>query len=99
MTPRICMINVIADLIGLDDTYKGDRLNVPSVWDRFMDELFQRMDTIEDEDIRDTLNSIDTEDFQCWIDDPGFWSSIEEEIARRLNVVKTLLPSHNQGHC
>jgi hypothetical protein len=99
MTPRNCMINLMADLIGLDDTYTGDRLNNLSVWDRFMDELFQRMDTIENEHIRDSLNSIDSKDFQCWIDDPKFWSSIEEEIIRRLNVVKTLLPSHNQGHC
>jgi len=99
MTPRGCMINVMADIIGLDDTYKGDRLNDPSVWERFMDELFKRMETIDDEDIRELLNSIDREDFQCWIDDPGFWSAIEQEIARRLNVVQTLLPSRNQGHC
>lgn len=99
MTPQDGMINVMADLIGLDDTYKGGRLNDPSVWDRFMDELYKRMDTIEDENIRDMLNSIDSEEFQCWIDDPGFWSAIEEEIVRRLNVVKTLLPSRNQGHC
>jgi len=99
MTPHDCMINLMADLIGLDDTYKGDRLNDPSVWDRFMDELFKRMDTIEDEEIRESLGSIDSEDFQCWIDDPGFWSAIEAEIARRLEVVKTLLPSPHQGHC
>ena len=99
MIPLNCMINVMADLIGLDDTYKGSRLNDPLVWDRFMDELFKRMETIDDEDIRESLNSIDSEDFQCWIDDPGFWSAIEQEIARRLNVVKTLLPSRNQGHC
>ena len=99
MTPKDCMINVMADLIGLDDTYTGDRLNDPAVWDRFMDELFNRMDTIEEEEIRETLNSIDTADFQRWIDDPGFWSAIEAEIDRRINMVKTLLPSRNQGHC
>lgn len=99
MTPRNCMANVMADLIGLDDTYNGDRLNDPEVWDRFMEELFKRMDEIEDETVRDLLNSVDSEDFQCWIDDPGFWSAIEEEIARRLTVVKTLLPSPNQGRC
>jgi len=99
MTPRDCMINVMADLIGLDETYKGDRLNDPAVWDRFMDELFKRMDQIEDKCIRDLLNSIDTDEFQCWIDEPGFWSAIQDEIARRLNLVKTLLPSRNQGHC
>ncbi|BBO66229.1 hypothetical protein DSCA_01590 [Desulfosarcina alkanivorans] len=99
MTPRDCMINVMADLIGLDETYTGDRLNDPAVWDRFMDELFRRMDAVEDEGIRQTLNSIDTDEFQSWIDEPGFWSAIQAEIARRLNVVKTLLPSRNQGHC
>jgi ATP-dependent RNA helicase RhlB len=99
MTPRNCMINVMADLIGLDETYKGDRLNDPAVWDRFMDELFKRMDQIEDKGIRDLLNSIDTDEFQCWIDEPGFWSAIQDEIDRRLNLVKTLLPSRNQGHC
>jgi hypothetical protein len=31
MTPRDCMINVMADLIGLDETYKGDRLNDPGM--------------------------------------------------------------------
>jgi hypothetical protein len=99
MTPRNCMINVMADLIGLDETYKGDRLNDPSVWDRFTDELFKRMDMIEDEHVQNLLNSIDSEDFQCWIDDPEFWSAIEKEIVQRLNVVKTLLPSQHQGHC
>lgn len=99
MTPRDCMINVMADLIGLDDTFGGDRLNNPETWDRFMEALFQRMDEIEDERIRKPLDSIDTEDFQSWIDDPEFWSAIEGEITRRINVVKTLLPSPNQGHC
>ncbi len=93
------MLNVMADLIGLDDTYAGDRLNDPDVWARFMDALFQRMDEIEDERIRDALNGIDTEEFQAWIDDSGFWSAVEQEITRRINVVKTLLPSRNQGHC
>lgn len=99
MTPYDCMINAMADIIGLDDTYKGDQLNDPSVWDRFMDELFKRMETIEDEDVRDSLNSIDSGDFQSWIDDPGFWSAIQAEIVRRLDVVKTLLPSQFQGNC
>ena len=48
MTPRQCMINVMADLIGLDDTFGGDRLNDPEIWARFMEELFKRMDEIED---------------------------------------------------
>ena len=99
MTPRQCMINVMADLIGLDDTFGGDRLNDPEIWARFMEALFKRMDEIEDQSIREPLDSIDTEDFQSWIDDPEFWSAIEDEIARRINVVKTLLPSRNEGHC
>lgn len=93
------MINVMADLIGRDDTFGGARLNDPETWDRLMEALFKRMDEIEDERIREPLNSIDTEDFQFWIDDPEFWSAIEGEVTRRINVVKTLLPSSNEGHC
>jgi hypothetical protein len=99
MTPRQCMINVIADIVGLDETYTNDRLNDPQIWDRFMQAVFKRMDTIEDETVRGILNSIDTEDFQQWIDDPDFWEQINEEVRRRLNVMKTLLPSKHQGYC
>jgi len=99
MTPKDCMVNVMADLIGRDDTYSGDRLNDPEVWARFMSEIFKRMDEIEDEEVRSLLNSIDTEEFQEWIDDPHYWMAIEQEIQRRINVMKTLLPSRNQGHC
>ena len=97
--PKTCMINVMADIIGLDETYSNDRLNDPSVWDRFIGEVFARMDTVEDEAVRDALNSIDSDEFQQWIDDPAFWAAINQEIERRLNIVKTLLPSRNQGHC
>ena len=99
MTPKECMINVMADLIGLDDTYSGDQLNDPEVWSRFMEAIFRRMDAIEDAGIRDQLNGIDTEEFQAWIDDPQYWLSVEREIQRRIQVVKTLLPSKHQGHC
>lgn len=99
MTPKDCMINVMADIIGLDDTYKADRLNEAAVWSRFMDEVFKRMDTVEDQTIRDILNTIDTEEFHEWIDDPGFWTAVNAEIDRRLNVIKTLLPSAHEGHC
>lgn len=99
MNPKACMINLMADLIGLDETYAGDRLNDPEVWFRFMGEVFKRMDTIEDEEIRTALNSIDTEEFQAWIDNPDYWLAVEREIQRRINVVKTLLPSRNEGHC
>ena len=99
MTPKACMINVMADIIGLDDTYKADRLNDSSVWDRFMGEVFERMDKIEDDTIRDILDGIDTEEFQEWIDDPAFWQAINQEIERRINVMKTVLPSRHQGTC
>ena len=99
MTPQDCMINLMADLIGLDDTYSGAKLNDPDIWDRFMQVVFQRMDQITDEPVRSKLDSIDTEDFQTWIDDPRFWSAVNAEIDRRINVVKTLLPSPHQGHC
>ncbi|MDL2269401.1 hypothetical protein LJC71_00145 [Desulfosarcina sp. OttesenSCG-928-A07] len=99
MTPKACMINVMADIIGLDDTYKGDRLNDETVWDRFMDEVLNRMDTIEDETLREILGSIDTEDFQAWIDDPAFWMAVNAEIDHRLNRVKALLPSPHEGRC
>ena len=99
MTPKECMVNVMADLIGVDDTYSDDRLNDPEVWGRFMSDIFKRMDAIEDEEVRGLLNSIDSEEFQEWIDDPRYWLTIEQEIQRRITVVKTLLPSRNQGHC
>ena len=99
MTLRQCMINVIADIVGLDDTYTNDRLNDPKVWDQFMQAVFKRMETVEDGSARKALNSIDTEDFQQWIDDPCFWAEINDEIKRRLTIFKTLLPSENEGHC
>ena len=93
------MINVMADVIGLDETYMSDRLNDPAVWERFINDLFKRMNKIDTQPERGQLDSIDSEEFQCWIDDPAFWAAVNEEIARRLNVVRTLLPSPNQGHC
>lgn len=99
MSPKECMLNLMADIIGVDDTYAGDRLNDESVWEQFMQDLFKRMDTIEDKEIRGTLESIDKEDFQEWIDDPVFWRAIEAEITRRVNLFKTILPSENEGNC
>jgi hypothetical protein len=93
------MINVMADIIGVDDAYSGDRLNDADTWDRFMAAVFKRMDDIDDLSIRAVLNGIDSEEFQEWIDDPGFWAAIDTEITRRLEVFKTILPSPNQGHC
>lgn len=99
MQLRELMINVMADVIGVDDTYGSDRLNDEAVWQEFMSQVFKRMDTIEDDDIRAALNSIDTDIFQQWIDDPIFWKEINDEIVRRGQVLKTLIPSGNQGNC
>ncbi len=99
MGSREMMMNVMADIIGVDDTFSGDRLNEEAVWQKFMSRVFKRMDAIEDEDIRSALSRIDTKDFQQWIDDPGFWREINDEITRRGQVLKTLMPSDNQGTC
>lgn len=93
------MLNLMADVIGLDETYVGDKLNDESIWNQFMQDLFKRMDSIEDEKIRDALDCITREEFQEWIDDPAFWQSIDAEITRRGNLFKTLLPSENEGNC
>ncbi len=89
----------MADIIGLDEQYQDDRLNDPAVWKSFMAQVFKRMDTIEDADIKAVLSSIDTDDFQQWIDDKGFWLEIENEIIRRGQYLKTILPSDHEGHC
>ena len=99
MTPKECMLNLMADVIGVDEKFGGDKLNDDDVWLQFMQEVFKRMDNIEDENIQDMLNSIDKEEFQEWIDDPTFWQEIDAEIVRRGNMVKTVLPSKCEGHC
>jgi hypothetical protein len=99
MTPKECMLNLIADIVGLDDTYSGDKLNNATVWEQFMNDLFKRMETIEDDNIRQILNSITKEEFQEWIDDPTFWFAIDVEITRRGHLFKTMLPSGFEGNC
>lgn len=99
MSSKQCMINVMADIIGLDEQYQGEKLNDDAVWKSFMDEVFKRMDTVEDDQIRAVLNSINAKEFQQWIDDKAFWMEIENEIIRRGQYLKTLLPSEHEGHC
>lgn len=99
MDGRACMINLMADIIGLDDTFAGDRLNDDACWQQFMDQVFQRMANFPDDAIRAKLNAIDRHEFQQWIDDPAFWRQIDAEIVRRGQVFKTLMPSTQQGHC
>ena len=89
----------MADIIGLDDTYTGEKLNDASIWQKFMDELFKRMDTIEDQNIRQILSGITKEEFQEWIDDPTFWLGVDAEIMRRGQMLKTMLPSEFEGNC
>ena len=99
MNRKECMLNLMADIIGVDDTYAGDKLNDDSVWQQFMDDLFKRMDTIEDESIRQTLAGITKEEFQEWIDDPTFWLAVDEEIIRRGHLLRTMLPPEFEGRC
>lgn len=99
MRSKECMLNLMADIIGLDDTYTGDKLNDGSVWDQFIQDIFKRMDTIEDEEIRQILSGITSEEFQGWIDDPDFWRDVDAEITRRGHMFKTILPSQRQGNC
>jgi len=93
------MLNLMADIIGLDDTYTGDKLNDESVWNSFIQAVFKRMDQIEDEEIKQILDGITQSEFQEWIDDPAFWQDIDQEISRRGNLIKTLLPSRQAGNC
>ncbi len=99
MTPKECMLNLMADIIGVNDTFAGDKLNDETVWQNFMQEVFKRMDSIEDDEIRHILSGVDKEEFQAWIDDPAYWQAIDEEIVRRGNLIKTILPSNHQGYC
>ncbi len=99
MSPKVCMLNLMADIVGVDDTFVGNKLNDEAVWQKFMEEVFKRMDSIEDDEVRSLLHSIDKEEFQEWIDDPAFWQAIDEEIVRRGNLFKTVLPSNHQGNC
>ena len=93
------MISVMVDIIGASDAFDGDRLNNPEVWRQFMRAVLDRMDDHPDEEMRAILDSIDRDQFQKWIDDPTFWNDLNAELDRRAQVLMTLLPSENQGHC
>lgn len=97
--PKKCMIIVMADVICASDDFDGKRLNDPQVWQRFMKAVLDRMQEHPDEEICNTLDTIDLEQFQQWIDDPQFWEALNMEIDRRTQVLMTLLPSDHQGHC
>ena len=99
MSPRSAMIFIMANVIGASDAYDGDRLNDPAVWDRFMQTVLEQMENCPDEEMRPLLESIDRESFQQWIDAPGFWEDLNQELDRRAQVLMTLLPSENQGNC
>lgn len=99
VSPRACMISVMADIIGASDDFDGDRLNDSLVWRQFMQTVLDRMETYPDEDIRLVLDTIDREQFQEWIDERGFWDELNHELDRRAQLLMTVLPWENQGHC
>ena len=93
------MIRVMADIIGTSDDFDDDRLNDATVWRRFMQTVLDHMETYPDEEVRMVLDMIDREQFQEWIDEPHFWDELNHELDRRAQLLLTLLPSQNQGHC
>jgi hypothetical protein len=99
MNAREAMIQVMADIIGASNDYDNDRLNDPTVWQRFMQEVLEHIDRCPEEEMRQLLEDIDLEQFQQWIDAPIFWESLNREIERRAQVMLTLLPSEHQGNC
>jgi hypothetical protein len=99
MNARDAMIQVMADIIGASNDYDNDRLNDPAVWQRFMQEVLDHIDSCPDEEQRRLLEEIDLEQFQQWIDAPPFWDDLNREIERRAQVMLALLPSELQGNC
>ena len=99
MNARVAMIQVMADIISGSNDYDNDRLNDPAVWQRFMQEVLEHIDMCPDPEMRRTLEAIDREQFQQWIDAPPFWEDLNQEIERRAQVLLTLLPSEHQGNC
>ncbi len=93
------MITVMADIISTCDDFDGDRLNDPLIWQQFMQTVLDRMETYPVEEIRRVLDTIDREQFQEWIDERRFWDELNQELDRRAQLLMTLLPSENQGHC
>ncbi len=99
MNAREAMIQLMADIIGASNDYDNDRLNHPAVWQRFMQEVLNHIDSCQEEEQRRLLEEIDLEQFQQWIDAPPFWDDLNREIERRAQVMLTLLPSEYQGNC
>ena len=99
MTPKDYMMLLMVDIIAGNDGYGADSLNDAAVWDRFMGDVFERMDNYPDEDVKTMLNSINRDAFQQWIDDPSFWDDISREIERRAQIAMTILPSERHGTC
>lgn len=93
------MIGLMADIIAPCEEFHGGGLNDPAVWERFMAAVFQALDAVEDDDVRETLSVVDKREFQTWIDSPDFWDAINDEIERRGQVVQTFLPSAFEGRC
>ncbi len=99
MSPRSAMIYIMANVIGASDAYDGEKLNDPAVWEQFLQTVLEQMETCPDQEMQPLLESIDRERFQQWIDAPGFWEDLNQELERRAQVLMTLLPSENQGNC
>ncbi|MGD9364486.1 MAG: hypothetical protein PVH87_02235 [Desulfobacteraceae bacterium] len=99
MDPQKCMIAIMADIICSSNDYDDDRLNEKPVWEQFMREVLEHMELCPDEEMRKTLDGIDREQFQQWIDEPLFWEELNQELERRAQVLMTLLPSEHQGNC
>ena len=93
------MNHVMADIIGSSNDFDGGLLNDAAVWRQFMKTVLDCMETYPDEEMRLTLDMIDREQFQEWIDQPHFWDELNDELDRRAQVLMTLLPSEIQGHC
>jgi hypothetical protein len=93
------MIAIMADIICSSNDYDDDRLNEKPVWEQFMREVLEHMELCPDEEMRKTLDGIDREQFQQWIDEPLFWEELNQELERRAQVLMTLLPSEHQGNC
>ena len=99
MRPKTAMISIMADVIGASDAYDGQKLNDPAGWARFMETVLERTDDCPDEQMRSLLETIDRELFQQWIDAPAFWDDLNRELDRRAQVLMTLMPAGQQGHC
>ncbi len=99
MNAREAMIQLMADIIGASNDYDNDRLNDPTVWHLFMQEVLANIDSCPDGEMRQVLEEIDREQFQEWIDSPHFWDDLNQVIEQRGQIMMTLLSSEHQGNC